>query len=163
MSKSFDIPDNYINGTYIGDLYVHEEMESMGSLFENCAIFIYKYFNVNISKLKFVETFMTSHIRKLMDEWHPRLMSQYSSDTIKAFVEVDLNNKDFHKIQGEDYEYYHENELRWIGMMYAYMRNEEKISSVELYKKYDLEFMRHFYVWGHQMSFSGAYNRLKNY
>ena len=95
--------DKYIDGAYVGDLYIQDEFDNIGSLFEKCSQLAKKDYGVQISRSKFIETFMNSHIRKLLDEWHPKLISQAATDTFRAFVEVDLNNKDFHKIQGEDY------------------------------------------------------------
>ena len=144
---------------YIGNLYVYSDAENMGYLLEYVNEFAVNEYNTEICVEKFIDSFMKSHIRSLMDSWHPRLMSQAAVETFMAYVEVDLHN-DLSSIAGKNKYGYAENELMWIGMTYAILKNKLHTNMIEVYRVFSIEEMKHLYVCGHQLETYDAVDRL---
>lgn len=152
--KSYVIP-----GKFTGDLYLDDDMESMGYLFEFCDEYAKKRYKKRINKEKFVDVFMKAPIRRAMDEWHPKLMSQAAEDTFVNFVDVDLDG-DISPIAGKETARYHDYEMFWIGQMYAFAKNKRRtVHMIDIYKQFPLDEMRRIYVCGHQLEFEKAYER----
>ena len=51
-------------------------------------------------------------------------------------------------------------ELYWIGQMYAVLHCLTRKPSMVIYKKLDLNTMRHFYITGHEMGLESAVEHL---
>jgi hypothetical protein len=143
----------------VREFYTREDMRTTGCLFENCNRYSKDIFKRPISRIKVVDEFMKSGVRAEMDEWNPQFLSQSAETTFETFVKVDLDG-DFSKITNGPKDDFAYNELRWIGMMYAYMKNIRRTNSKDLYSEFPIERMRVFYIWGHQMEFDAAYRRL---
>ena len=148
-----------MNNEYIGNLYVYSDAENMGYLLEYVNEFAIEKYGKEICVEKFIDSFMKSHIRSLMDGWHPRLMSQAAVDTFMAYVEVDLHD-DLSSIEGENKYGYNDCELMWIGMTYAILKNKLHTNMIEVYKYFSLEDMKHLYICGHQLETYDAAERL---
>lgn len=143
------------------DLYAKDDLRVMGHLFEFSDRYAMREFSQVISRVKFIDVFMNSFIRTQMDIYHPRPMGQAAVDTFKDFVEWDLKgNFESILLDKDEADGFNEMGFFWIGQMYAYIRYKTDIPCSEIYKKLDLDTMCNIYIWGHQMSFGGAYRRM---
>lgn len=146
--------------TYINE-YLADDMNRMGFLFEYCNEYALKLYTVSIDRVEFINLFMRSQIRSLMDIGHPKLLSQASQDTFEAFVEVDLKN-DISKIAFKEEKEYKHYQLFWVGSLYAYIHYHADISSNALVEKLPLTEMLELYKVGHEMDISVFYSKVKS-
>lgn len=145
---------------YEGDLYYVDDKKRVAILFEHCNEFALKYYDRELTKAFFIERFMNSEFRSVMDLGHPAYHSQAAEDTFKEFVEVEGGIVPFYRYNDtNDYAYH---ELFWIGQMYSYAHFKTRKSSRFLWSRLPLREMRHYYVTGHQMSLPNAFERIKD-
>lgn len=146
------------------ELFFDDEMDRMGYLFEYCDSLAESEYGFRLSKENFVRVFMNSGVRASMDNLDcVRLLIEPLEYIFKNFIEVDLKG-DYSSIElaeGEENDYYAHLELFWIGQAYTYIHHKSGISSECLYEMFTLETMRDYYITGHQLSFSGFYNKMK--
>jgi hypothetical protein len=147
-----------LNNEY-AELYIGRDMRIMSLLFEYSDTYSKQFYNKKVSRVRVVEKFMQSYARQAMDELNPKLLSQAAADTFCLFVDDDLQGNIELLISNEEDAFF-DKELYWIGMMYAYIRFKWETYSTEVYKELPLEKMRRFYIWGHQMGYVEAYERL---
>lgn len=143
--------------------WLDEDIMTMGCMFEYSNIYANQLYGYQgeFDRIKFAEVFMNSGIRAFMETGHPGLLSEAVEDVFVNYVDVDLH-KDLEQFRPkEPLPSLHENQLYWVGAMYAYMHYEEDIRSSDLIKKLPLKEMLHFYITGHQLDYAGAYDKLK--
>ncbi len=141
-------------------LYLAEDMDRMGYMFERCNEIINKLFGVDVDEIKFMTVYMSSLNRELMEMGNPRLCSQSYVTSFRLYVERELfgNLEPFRRT--EKY-YFEDSQLYWIGYMYAYIHYHQDIKSKDLVKILPIEDMLDFYTTGHQLSEYGFYKRVK--
>lgn len=136
------------------------DMKRMGYLFEYCDRMAERLYGFRLSKEKFVKVFMTSGVRASMDNFEcARFFTGPARVAFKNLVDVDYSIIEL--AEGEENDYYAPLELFWIGQAYTYIHHKSGISSECLYEMFPLETMRDYYITGHQLSFSGFYERMK--
>ncbi len=145
------------------EFWLSKDMENMGYFFEYCDEYckeILKDYTFVLDKEKFIESFMKSDCRALMEVGHPTLLSQAAYDTVKNFIQVDNNNdiKTF-QLKGEQPEYEHM-QLYWVGWMYAYIHYRSKERSKSIIEKLPLKEMLIDYKIGHEMSKETYYRKI---
>lgn len=131
--------------------WLRKDMENMGYLFEYCHKYCMQLYGVSIDTEKFLDEFMRSDIRREMETGHPRLLSQSAYDTVKKFIEVDHEGNIEKFKEDKEKRSYRENQLYWVGWMYAYIHYEMDILSRDLIKVLPLELMLEQYYLGHEM------------
>lgn len=145
---------------YKGKIYLPDDKRRLANLLEYCDRYAMRNYNAVITKALFAEKFMTSYIRSQMDIGHPKLMGQAAEDTFQIYVDYELNGDIGTLYRYDDQGDYAELELYWIGQMYAYIHCMTRLSSNEIYHRLPLQEMRHFYVTGHEMGLSAAFEKL---
>lgn len=146
------------------EIWLHQDMENMGYIFEYCDEYCKKLFNTDIDKEKLLSAFMASNFRHEMETGHERLLSQSAYDSIKMFINIDCKgdiNQFKKKDSGEEKEYYC-NQLYWVGWMYAYLHYKEDISSKDLFNILPLETMLEHYYLGHEIDKDVYYKKIKH-
>lgn len=95
-----------------------------------------------------------------MEIGHPTLLSQAAYDTAKDFIEVD-NNRDMEifRLKGKQRDYA-QNQLYWVGWMYAYIHFQSKERSRIIVEKLPLHEILIDYRLGHEMSKEAYYRRI---
>ncbi len=141
-------------------LYLWEDMQNMGEIFEYCNTYIKKEYDVDIDEIKLLTAYMKSLNRGAMELGHPRLCSQAPKSTLRMFVNIDLEGN-LEPFKRTEEHYFEENQLYWVGYMYAYLHYHEDIKSIDLVEIMPIEDMLDFYITGHQLSESGFYKRVK--
>ena len=130
------------------EIFYGQDMNQLGDLFETAL-------REGLDIESFIPDVMNSETRVAMDNWHPMLSNCDASDIIR------LHERELFKFKKATKEqYYPENCLRWIGMMYGYLIYYTSLSSKELYKECPLDFMLDCYIVGHEMSIEGYAERL---
>ena len=137
---------------------------NQGSFFEYCDKYCKEILEDNtfvLDKERFIEAFMKSDCRALMELGHPTLLSQAAYDTVKNFIQVD-NNNDFEafRLKGGQSEYKHM-QLYWTGWMYAYIHFMSKVCSKTIIEKLPLKEMLIDYKTGHEMSKETYYKKIE--
>lgn len=135
------------------DLLLPNDMENMGFIFEYCYDYVKEDFEVEIDKLKFLNSFMLSVCRFQMELGHPRLITQAGRDTIYMFVTNDCKGdvSSFLKTKDTNNDFF-EYQLYWVGETYAYLHWYYKMPSYEILKRLPLEDMLRLYFVGHEIS-----------
>lgn len=142
-------------------LRLPRDMENMGYFFEYCAEYVRQVTGKDIvlDQVGFCDAFMRSKCRREMEMGHPQLASQAAVDTVRCFIEVDLNG-DISRFMGQEMEY-KPMQMYWIGWMYAYLHYKADIHSRDLVRKMSVQEMLVEYEWGHQLSEEGFYQRVR--
>ncbi len=141
-------------------LYLWDDMQKMGYMFDNCKKMIDNLFGVEVDEIKFLTAYMGSLNREAMEQGEPRLCSQATETTLEMFVNINLKGDLGPFIGSTDYDF-EDKQMYWVGYMYAYLHYHEDIKSRDLVKILPIEDMLHLYITGHQMSESAVYNRIK--
>lgn len=128
------------------EIFYSQDMKQLGNLF-NLA------YDAGYDMEQFIESFMRCEIRVAMDSWHPALSNGPSNDILEIYI------RDFGE-PNKSTEYYPENCMKWIGMMYGYLIYYTSMSSKELITEIPFSDMVGLYTVGHEMSFSGFAERL---
>ncbi len=149
--------------TCYDEFWLSKDMENMGYFFEYCDIYckeILEGDKIVLDKEKFIEAFMKSDCRALMEAGHPTLLSQAAYDTVRDFIQVD-NNYDIEmfRLKGRQPEYKHM-QLYWAGWMYAYIHFMSKERSRTIIEKLPLKEMLIDYKLGHEMSKETYYEKI---
>lgn len=127
--------------------YLEQDMRNQGYLFEHI-LEICK----GIDLEWFVETFMMGLTRSQLDEAHPKLLNEAAEDLFDHFILFDLgDNKSKVKRSAKRYNF-RENELYWVGWMYAYLQYKADTSSSKVYQAIPFIDMLGLYKLGHEMS-----------
>ncbi|MCD8083663.1 MAG: hypothetical protein LUE86_09210 [Clostridiales bacterium] len=142
--------------------FLHFDMENMGYLFEYSDVYAAKLYDVKIDRMKFIQEFMPSRLRKKMEMGHATLLTQAAENTFRKFVEIDMDGdlSLLMTVNEEDNDFA-EYQLYWVGWMYAYLHFKEDISSENLIKILPPEEMLKYYWTGHEMGEEAAYRHLK--
>lgn len=133
------------------DWWLPSDMENMGYFFEFCNNYTKEYFDTYVDAEKFTTAFMKSNCRHEMETGHPKLLSQAAVDTLRNYVEVDLNS-DLSEFTVEEPVGYRVDQMYWVGWMYAYIHFEYDIPSAELVNRLPVKEMLRLYGLGHEMS-----------
>lgn len=144
--------------------WFNNDLKNMAFMFEYCDDFLYRRYKIRgLNKIKFLDTFMRSELRAIMEAGDPCLSSQSAEDTFKVFIREDYNNDPslFLYKQGEKRRRFKEYQLYWVGEQYAYINQMEDMSSKVLIDKLPIEFMLECYHLGHELSDDGFYRRIK--
>ncbi|MCI8932331.1 MAG: hypothetical protein HFI02_14070 [Lachnospiraceae bacterium] len=145
------------------EFWLNRDMENMGYFFEYCDEYCKEILKDNtfvLDKEKFIESFMKSDCRALMEVGHPTLLSQAAYDTVKDFIQVDHNNDiEMFRLKGEKLEYKHM-QLYWVGWMYAYIHFMSKECSKAIIEKLPLKEILIDYRIGHEMSKETYYRKI---
>lgn len=145
------------------EFWLNKDMENMGYFFEYCDEYCKEILDDNtfvLDKEKFIEAFMRSDCRALMEIGHPTLLSQAAYDTVKNFIQVD-NHNDIEKFRskGDQLEYKYM-QLYWAGWMYAYIHFVSKECSKIIIEKLPLREILIDYKIGHEMSKETYYKKI---
>lgn len=129
--------------------FIDYEMEQQARFFEMA---LEKNYNIE----DFLEKYMNSTGREMMDTWHPRL-SQCDAYTLWSYLKMTDKTMEF-KV-GDNPEF-NDSEVYWYGMAYSFLHYYVSLPFSMLYKLFPFEVIRGLYVWGHQMSWEGFADRL---
>ena len=93
------------------EFWLNKDMENIGYFFEYCDKYCKEILEDNtfiLDKERFIEAFMKSDCRALMEIGHPTLLSQAAYDIVKNFIQVDNNNDiEAFRLKGGQPEYKH--------------------------------------------------------
>ena len=149
--------------TCYDEFWLNKDMENMGYFFEYCGKYCQEILADNsfdLDKEKFIEAFMKSDCRALMEVGHPTLLSQAAYDTVKDFIQVDnKNNIETFRSKGKQPEYKHM-QLYWVGWMYAYIHFMSKENSKTIIEKMPLKELLIDYKIGHEMGKETYYKKI---
>ncbi len=145
------------------EFWLNKDMENMGYFFEYCGEYCKEILADNTFELDtepFIEAFMKSDCRALMEIGHPTLLSQAAYDTVKDFIQVDNNNNiEAFRLKGER-PAYKPMQLYWAGWMYAYIHFMSKKNSKTILEKLPLKELLLDYKTGHEMSKETYYKKI---
>lgn len=145
------------------EFWLNKDMENMGYFFEYCDEYYKEILADNtfvLDKEKFIEAFMRSDCRALMEIGHPTLLSQAAYDTVKNFIQVD-NHNDIEKFRSKGDQLEHKYmQLYWAGWMYAYIHFVSKECSKIIIEKLPLREILIDYKIGHEMSKETYYKKI---
>ena len=145
------------------EFWLDKDMENMGYLFEYCEAYCREILGDEqflLDKELFIESFMKSDCRALMEIGHPTLLSQAAYDTAKDFIEVDNENEmAAFRLRGKQQEYARY-QLYWAGWMYAYIHFQSKERSKNIIEKLPLHEILTDYKIGHEMSKEAYYSKI---
>lgn len=157
------MPDDNKKLNAYDEYWLRLDMQNMGCLFEFSTMYclrMYKYANFDV--LKFMDTFMRSVFRALMDNGHPKLLSQAAFDTFKDFIEIEMNGHIEEFISKQPLEYnFADRQLYWVGSAYAYIHYKAGMYSLKLIRKLPIDFMLEQYHLGHEMDIAVFYDKIK--
>ena len=143
--------------------WLSEDIETMSLLFEYSDRYARDLlgFQGTFDRFLFANDLMRSNLRFVMETGHPGLLSEAAEDVFERYYEVDCH-KSFDRYRTTrtlpDLARYH---MYWVGGAYAYIHYHEDMLSSELIEKIPLEDMIDFYTTGHQLTYEGFYERLK--
>lgn len=149
---------------YTGDVYLWDDIRVMKEIFDYCTLLVRRDYGVRINQYRFLESFLNSDLREHMDLGYPRAFGRSGWDNLNDFIDTELkgNLRKFAVKKGsEDWFKYWNGQMEWVGWMYAYIHYKTKLSMRYIYKKLNLKEMCHQYITGHQMSFGGAFDKIK--
>lgn len=128
---------------YPWDILYWDDVEQNGAIF-NYADYI------GTDMYDFTERFMTCGIRDWMDGWH----AQYTNGPCDwVFDECEKEFGAYKKMdKNNPKHYFRPDEARWIGQAYMVIRHYTSLSSAEIFKIADLDQMRQWYYFGHEVS-----------
>ncbi len=145
------------------EFWLSKDMENMGYFFEYCGDYCKEILNdsaFELDKERFIESFMKSDCRALMEIGHPTLLSQAAYDTVRKFIEVD-NGNDIESFRlREKQPTYRHMQLYWVGWMYAYIHFISKERSKIIIEKLPLKEMILDYKVGHEISKEAYYRKV---
>lgn len=141
--------------------WLPKDMERMGYMFEYCDTECLNRYNTKIDKIKLMTAFMNSDFRELMEQGHPKFLSQASTDSLKQWIQTDYNNDIEEFVTKKDLEFEH-NQMYWVGWIYAYIHFASKLPSKELVKALPIETMIEQYYTGHEVSKENYYDKIKD-
>ena len=137
------------------EYWLSKDMENMGYIFEYCDEYCKEILEDKgfiLDKEKFIESFMKSDCRALMEIGHPTLLSQAAYDTVKNFIEIDNDNDiETFRLREKTANYKHM-QLYWAGWMYAYIHFRSRVRSKIIIEKLPLREILIDYKAGHEMS-----------
>lgn len=143
--------------------WLRSDMNSLAALFEYSDVYARRKYNFigKFDKILFVEVFMNSRLRELMEVGHPTLLSEASIDTFEKFIDVDCDGslKQFRTI--ERLPSLHKDQLFWVGEAYAYIHYYADLPSKIIVQHLPIEYMLQQYITGHQVSFANFFERIK--
>lgn len=142
------------------EFWLKKDMENLGYIFEFCDEYCKKLFGVWVDKVPFLDTFMRSRMRVLMEIGHPRFVSQAAISTLRMYVEEDFKSdltqfKIVRRQRHKEFQFY------WGGSVYAYIHFQTKLSSLDIINILPIEqLLTQYYPGGHCMSIEGFYDRI---
>lgn len=145
--------------------WLDTDMNRMGYLFEYCDKYCNEILGIDrnkINKVKLLTAFMKSRFRKEMEQGHPKFLSQASYDSIKQWISVDYNNDISQFLQESNNKKFEQNQLYWIGWIYAYIHFVSKLSSKEIIKRLPIKTMLQHYALCHEISKESYYKRIED-
>lgn len=144
------------------EFWLSKDMENMGYFFEYCDEYCKEILEDKgfiLDKEKFIESFMKSDCRALMEIGHPTLLSQAAYDTVKNFIEIDNDNDiETFRLREKTANYKHM-QLYWAGWMYAYIHFRSRVRSKIIIEKLPLREILIDYKAGHEMSKETYYRK----
>lgn len=151
--------------TCYDEFWLSKDMENMGYFFEYCDGYCKEILDDNdftLDKEKFIEAFMKSDCRALMEIGHPTLLSQAAYDTVKKFIEIDNKNdiEEF-RLKGKPTDY-KPMQLYWAGWMYAYIHFMSRERSKTIIEKLPLKEILLDYKTSHEMSKEAYYRKTEH-
>lgn len=138
------------------------DMENMAYFFEYAPKLAMMLYNTdNLDRVTFLSAFMTSRFRRMMEEGHPRFLSQAAIDSFKMYVDVDFDG-DLSRFVKVNQPQYAPNQWFWIGEMYAYVHYMADMHSTDIIRKLPIPYMLQQYSCGHTMSYEQYFEKLAN-
>lgn len=142
------------------EFWLNKDMENMGYLFEFCEEYSKELFGVWIDKIKFLDEFMRSRMRVLMEIGHPRFVSQAAISTLRIYVEEDFKS-DLSQFKVARRQRYKEFQFYWVGYAYAFIHFQTKLPSLDIVNVLPIEEMlTRYYPGGHCMSIEHFYDNI---
>lgn len=143
------------------EFWLEKDMENMGYMFEFCDQYCQDLYGVWIDKIKFLDAFMHSDMRVLMEIGHPRFVSQAAKSTLEIYVDEDFKS-DLSAFAVPEQKRYPEAQFYWVGWAYAYIHFQSKLSSEHIINKLPLvDMLFKYYPGGHSMGIDHFYNNIK--
>lgn len=142
------------------------DMDKTGLFFEDCCDIIYKYYNIYINIEGFIDYYLTSDMRYLIDIHHPNLSTRSNEENIIDLIKNDFDNEIPEYLISDCNQKinFFKNELYWMGWFFIYCLYENKNieTSKELHKVLNFSKLRNLYSTFHEMDLKNCYNRIFN-
>lgn len=103
----------------------------------------------HIVEADFINKFMVSRCKELLDHANPRLINATVLEVYDAYYE--LGGEEPLRVEEAMQPYYAPQQLYWVGLMYEYVHWYYNIPSAQLIDLLPLDTMLFAYVCGHQM------------
>lgn len=144
------------------EFWLKKDMENMGYIFEFCDVYCHNLYGVWINKVRFLDIFMRSRMRVLMEIGHPRFVSQAAETTLTTYIEEDFKN-DLSRFRISEQQCGREFQFYWCGSVYAYIHFQTKLPSIDIVNTLPIgRLATQYYPTGHCMSIEGFYDRVKD-
>ncbi|MCL2158518.1 MAG: hypothetical protein FWH48_03835 [Oscillospiraceae bacterium] len=135
-------------GAY-NELYVAKIKRTQGKVFDKI-----RYELPGVDEKWFIEKYMKSDIRRLLDSANPKLAAKPSPELIHAFINRECGGE--YK-RGEQWGGFLP---QWVGEIYSLYQWKFNVPSAELIDLLPLSDMERMYVPGHQMGWDAAVNKI---
>jgi hypothetical protein len=131
------------------DLYVAKIKRTQGKVFDKI-----RYELPGVDEKWFIEKYMRSDIRRLLDSANPKLAAKPSPELIHAFINRECDGE--YK-RGEEWGGFLP---QWVGEIYSLYQWKFSVPSAELIDLLPLSDMERMYIPGHQMGWDAAVNKI---
>jgi hypothetical protein len=131
------------------ELYVGQIMRNQGKMF-----FYLREELPDADEKWFIEKYMRSDIRRLLDGANPKLAAKPAPELLHAFIDRECGG-DYQR--GEQWGGFL---LQWVGEIYSLYQWKFNVPSAELIDILPLSDMERMYIPGHQMGWDAAVNKI---
>ena len=131
------------------EIYMHKIKRNQGKLFF--------YASEELPELDekwFIEKYMRSDIRRLLDSANPKLAAKPAPELLHAFINRECGGE--YKRGGEWGGFL----TQWVGEIYSLYQWKYNVPSAELIEILPLSDMERMYIPGHQMGWDAAVNKI---
>lgn len=152
----------YVDNPHYLELGAEDDIKNLGNIFETCRLEIQNGFNVIIDEVKFLETFMVSECRNLMEFGYPTFANNIGYKTLNIFVKFELKGDLTPMLCGDTHHSFSPGQLQWCGGMYSYIRQQTNLETKMIVSKLPIVHMLDLYRIGHQESETHFFRRISH-
>ncbi len=140
------------------------DMDKTGHFFEECADVVLDNYDIHINIERFLEFYLKSDMRNLIDIHHPFLSTRSNKENIDSLIKVDMYGRLADEMRSDvsQRDMYRDNELYWMGWFFIYClyQNPKIENSRELIKVLPIDKLRELYPTFHEMDVRNCYERV---